>query len=137
MPPIAAVTVVAPALTGMPNPSEPAALLTVATPGAEELQVANVVRFCVVLSEKVPMAVNCCSVSRAMLGIVGLTAMDTSVALVTVNVALPEIRPDVAVMVALPAATGMANPFVPTTVTRGFEVLQVTSVVRFCVVLSE
>ena len=56
------------------------------------------------------MAVNCCSVSRAMLGFVGLTAIDTSVALVTVNVALPETLPDVAVIVALPAATAVANP---------------------------
>ena len=50
MPPNVAVTVVSPAATDVANPLEAAALLTVATPGAEELQVTDVVRFCVVVS---------------------------------------------------------------------------------------
>jgi len=34
------------------------------------------------LSEKVPVALNCCAVPRAMLVLAGVTAMDTSVAVV-------------------------------------------------------
>ena len=51
IPPDAAVIVVEPAATEVANPLEPAALLMVATPAADELQVTAVVRFCVVLSE--------------------------------------------------------------------------------------
>ena len=55
MPPDVAVIVVEPAATEIANPI----LLIVATAGMAELQVAAVVRSCVVLSEYVPVAVNC------------------------------------------------------------------------------
>ena len=58
-PPDVAVIVVEPAATGVANPLKPAALLMVATDAADELQVTVVVRFCVELSEYVPVAVNC------------------------------------------------------------------------------
>ena len=45
------------------------------------------------------MATNCCLVPMAMLGLAGVTAMDARVALVTVNVVVPEMPPDVAVIV--------------------------------------
>jgi hypothetical protein len=54
-----AVIVVVPAATGVALPLLPAALLIVATDGTDELQVADVVRSCIVLSEKVPVALNC------------------------------------------------------------------------------
>ncbi len=76
-----------------------------------------------------------------MLGLVGLTAMDTSVAEVTVSAVDPDIPPDVPVIVVEPAATEVANPLelaallmVATPETDEF---QVTDVVKFCVVLSE
>ena len=69
------------------------------------LQVTDVVRFCVELSEYVPVAVNCRVVPLTMLELVGVIAMDTSVAGVTVSVAIPETLPDVAVIVVEPAAT--------------------------------
>ncbi len=87
--PTVAVIAVVPTSTDVARP----ALLIVATSGLDELQVTCVVRFCVVLSEKVPVAVNCCVVPLAMLGFAGVTAMDTSVAGVTVNVVFPEIPP--------------------------------------------
>ncbi len=91
-----------------------------------------------------------------MLGLAGVTARDTSVALVTVSVVLPEVLPDVAVMVVLPAVFPYANAFplpLPdnTVIEESVEVLaatltvdtvvsdelQVTEFVRSCVVLSE
>lgn len=49
--PDVAVTVVDPASTDVANPFDPAALLIVAIPVLDELQVTAVVRVCVVLSE--------------------------------------------------------------------------------------
>jgi hypothetical protein len=46
-----AVIIVDPVATGVADPLEPAALLIVATPVLDELQVTAVVRSCVVLSE--------------------------------------------------------------------------------------
>jgi hypothetical protein len=67
--------------------------------------------------------------------------MDTSVAGVTVRVVEPDILPDVAVIVVEPVATGVANPLKPAALlmvaTAAADELQVTAVVRFCVVLSE
>ncbi len=54
-------------------------LLIAATDVADELQVTDEVRSCVLLSEKVPVAVSCSAVPRAMDGLVGVTAMETSV----------------------------------------------------------
>ncbi|HEX9154392.1 MAG TPA: hypothetical protein VF819_02445 [Nitrospira sp.] len=57
--PETAVTVVVPVPTAVALPLLLAALLMVATELSEELQVADVVRSCIVLSEKVPVAWNC------------------------------------------------------------------------------
>jgi hypothetical protein len=57
-PPDVAVMVVEPAVTEVASPLDPDALLMVATAAAEEPQVTVVVRFCVVPSEYVPVAVN-------------------------------------------------------------------------------
>jgi len=57
--PDVAVIVVEPAATGVATPFEPVVLLIPAIDDADELQTTDVVRFCVVLSEKVPVATNC------------------------------------------------------------------------------
>jgi hypothetical protein len=141
MPPDIAVIVVKPAATDVAKPLEPAALLIGATAAVDEYQVTAVVRFCVVLSENVPVAVNCCVVPFTMLGLVGVTAMDTSVAEVTVSVVDPDIPPDVAVIVVEPAVAEVASPLDPAALlmaaTAAADEFQVTSVVRSCVVLSE
>ena len=76
-----------------------------------------------------------------MLGLVGVIAMDASVAGVTVNVVDPEMLPDTAVIVVDPVATAAANPLEPVAllivVTPVLDELQVTAVVMSCVVLSE
>ena len=45
-----------------------------------------------------------------MLGLVGVIAMDISVAVVTVKVVDPEMLPDTAVIVVEPVAAAVANP---------------------------
>ena len=66
---------------------------------------------------------------------VGETARDTSVAGVTVSVAVPDILPEVAVIVVEPAATEVANPFDPAALlmaaTAVADDFQVADVVRF------
>jgi hypothetical protein len=97
--PAAAEIVVDPAANEAANPEA----LTVTKPVLDGFQATCVVRSCVVLSENVPMAVNCRLVPLAMLGLVGVIARDTSVALVTVSVVASEMFPEVAVMVVIPA----------------------------------
>ena len=85
------------------RPLEPLALLIVATDVAAEAQVTLVVRSWVELSVYVPVAVNCCVVPRAMLGVAGVTAIDTKVAAVTVSTTDGElIEPRVAVILLVP-----------------------------------
>ena len=80
----------------MARPSEPAALLTVAMVASLEAQVTEVVRSCVVASEYVPVAASCWVEPRASDGVVGVTAMETSRAGVTVSAAEPVTPPSVA-----------------------------------------
>ncbi len=66
----------------------------------------------------------------------GVTAIDTSVAAVTVNSVLPEISPNVAVIVVEPSVVEVASPLEPTALLMVaipvFEDVQVTDDVRFC-----
>ena len=77
---------------------------------------------------------SCCLVPLAMLGLVGVTAMDTSFAAVTVRVVEPDMLPLVAVMVALPVPTLVAKPSLPealeTAATEDFVDDQVAATVR-------
>ena len=78
-----------------------------------------------------------CSVAatREILGLAGVTVIDTSVAEVTVRIVEPEMLPEVAVMVVEPTAAGTACPMEPaallTVATEGAEELQITDVVIF------
>ena len=84
---------------------------------------------------------NCCVVPFAIEGLIGVTAIDVSVAAVTVRVVDPDILPDIALIVVEPVATRVASPLEPAALlmvaTPVLDELQVTVVVRFCVVLSE
>jgi hypothetical protein len=139
--PDVAVIVDEPAATDVANPLEPAALLMAAIDVADDFQVTDVVRFCVVLSEYVPVAVNCLDVPSAMLVLIGETTIEISVAGVTVIVALPETLPDVAEIVVEPGATEVAKPFDPAALLMAAidaaDDFQVTPEVRFCVEPSE
>ena len=61
-------------------------------------------------SLNVPVAANCLVVPTAMLELAGVTAIDTSVAAVTVSEAVPLTDPDVAVIVVVPPVTPAASP---------------------------
>ena len=86
------------------------------------------------------MALNCCFVPLAMLELVGVTAMDTSFAAVTVSVVEPDTLPTAAAMVVLPVATLVARPLLPealdTVATVAFVEVQVAAVVKSWVELS-
>jgi hypothetical protein len=112
------------------------AVLIVATVTAEELHVAVLVRFCVVPSLKVPVAVNCCVPPFGADGFAGVTAMDTTVAGVTVSVVLPLMLPELAWMVVEPVPIEVANPAVLMVATVRVDELHVALLVKFCVLPS-
>ena len=109
--------------------------------GSVELHAACVVRSWTVLSVKIPVAVNCWLLPSAMLGLDGITPIDTSAADVIVRVVLPEIVPDIAVMTAEPGAADVAKPLEPvvllTATTVEVDELQMAEVVRSSLVPSE
>lgn len=109
--PEVAVIVVEPACTAVASPLEPARLLMVAILVFDEFQATNEVRFCVVVSEKVPIATNCLVSPRTMLGFTGVTVIEVMTAGVTVSIAggLVMLVND-ATMVAVPWLTAVANP---------------------------
>ena len=123
--PEVAVMVAVPAATAVARPLP----LTVATDVLDELQVTCVVTSRLVPSEYAPEAANCCVTPTGMLGLTGVTEMEDRVAEVTVRVVLPEIVPEAAVMVAVPAAKAVAKPVLLTVATDGLEEVQVTRVV--------
>jgi hypothetical protein len=70
-------------------------------------------------------------------GFAGVTAIETSVAAVTVRVVEPEMLPEVALMVVVPAFNAEARPAALIVPVAVLEEAQVTLLVRFCVLLSE
>lgn len=106
---------------------------TVATVAAAEVQVVDGFRFCVLPSENVPVKVSCCAAPGAKLAPLGLMAIETRVAELTMNVAWLCSEPDVAWMVTVPGVTPVARPELLTVAKAGFELLQVTALERFSV----
>jgi hypothetical protein len=115
------VTVVVPALKPVASPWE----LIVAWAGDDEVQTTMAEMSCVLESLNVPVAVNCFVVSGAIVEFVGVTAMETRLAPVTVREAVPLTEPEVAVIVAVPGLPPMANPL-ELIVAEFDELLQVT-----------
>ena len=130
--PLVALIVVVPAFSALAKP----VALTVAVVVLEDAHVAVVVRFCVVPSLYVPVAVNCCVPPAATDGFTGVTAIDTSVAAVTVSVVDPLTLPLVALIVVVPAFSALASPVALTVAVVVLEDAHVAVVVRFCVVPS-
>ena len=73
-------------------------------------------------------------------GVAGLTTIETSAAGVTVSFVVPEMEPEVAVMVVVPVPALVAKPWVPvallTVATGVLEELHCTELVRFWVLPS-
>jgi len=80
--------------------------------------------------------VNCCVSPLAIEGFAGVTAIDCSVAGVTVRIVEPCNTPSVALMVLVPTPTALASPLVEMVAAAVVPDAQVTEVVRFCVVVS-
>ena len=78
----------------------------------------------------------CCVAPLAIDVFPGVTAIDTSVAAVTVSVVVPEIVPEVALIVVEPVLAALARPAVVIVATVTLEELQVAVLVKFCVELS-
>jgi hypothetical protein len=132
-----------PGFTAVAMPRLPAALLIVATLVLNDCQVTEFVKFCVLPSEYVPVAVNCSVANCEIVGDTGETAIEISVGvitLVTVRVVDAVMAPEVAVMVAVPVVTADASPCVPaallTVATLELDELQVTELVMTCVLPS-
>jgi len=132
----AALIVMDPVPTPVASPWLPAVLLTVATVPSEELQWTVAVTSCVLLSLKVPVAVNCWVVPDGMEAVAGATVMATSAAALTVKVAEPLVFPEVALIVVVPWAMLVARPALLMVATAVPLEFQVTEFVRSCVLLS-
>ena len=119
-----------------PAPVASPAALIVAVVVVPEDQVTLDVTFCVVPSLNVPVAVNCCVAPLAIDGFAGVTAIDCSVAAVTVSKVEPLIEDDVAVIVELPTPAPVARPAALIVAVVVVPEDQVTVDVKFCVVPS-
>ncbi len=75
------------------------------------------------------MAVNLWETPTGMLGLTGVTARESRVAEFTVRIALPEMLPEVAVMVVVPTETAVARPLLSIVATAGLDEVQVTCMV--------
>jgi hypothetical protein len=130
--PLVALIVDVPAFTAVARP----AALIVATVVVPDAHVTLPVRFCVELSLNVPVAVNCCVPATMSVGVAGVTAIDESVAAVTVNVVEPTTAPLVALIVDVPTFRVVAKPAALMVATVVVPEAHVTLLVRFCVELS-
>jgi hypothetical protein len=108
-PPALAVIVAVPVATEAASPLALAVVMVVSL----EVQLAVLVRSCLLLSVNVPVAVNCWTVPSAIVGLAGVRAIDTSAAAPTLSVVEPEIEAKVAETLAVPVATPLASPCVP------------------------
>ena len=101
-----AVMVLVPAARLVANPL----LLMVVTLGFEELHRTDAVMSWVVLSLNVPIAVNCFVLPMGIVELLGVTAIETILAAVTLREALPTTLPDAALTVVLPVPIEVARP---------------------------
>jgi methylglyoxal synthase len=119
-----------------PAPVARPAALIVAVVVVTDDHVTVLVRFCVVPSLNVPVAVNCCVAPLAIEGFAGVTAIDCNVAAVTVSKVEPLIEEDVAVIVEVPTPAPLARPAALIVAVVVVPEDHVTVLVRFCVVPS-
>lgn len=127
--PEVAVMVVLPAATPWARPFVGLVSLIVAAAVFEELQSTVEVMFCLLLSVKVPVAINCWLVCLAIVGFAGVTAIETNAgAIVRLKVPLTEFI--VAVMVTVPLDFALSIPPGATVARLMSEDAQVTEPVK-------
>jgi hypothetical protein len=100
--------------------------LTVAILPSLDVQVTELLTSCVVKSLKVAVAVNCWVAPAATDGLIGVTVIEETTALVTVTRVPPLIEPETAETVALPVANVLTKPLLSTVAMVGSEEFQVT-----------
>ena len=105
--------------------------VTVATLLVCDVQVTEPVRFCVELSEKVPLAVNCSESPFAIDRLGAVTAIDTNTAAVTVRVAEDVTFPEVACIALVPIPAAVTDPLAVIVATLGVSELQTTEPDKF------
>jgi hypothetical protein len=108
----------------------------VAAADVAEAHVTEAVKFCVLLSLKVPVAVNCCVCPLTMDGVAGVTAIEIRLAAVTVSTAEPETEPEVALITLVPCPVPVARPTAVIVAAAGVAEAQITEAVKFCVLPS-
>jgi hypothetical protein len=125
--------VLVPAATAV---ASPVIELIVAVAAVPELQVTELETSAVVLSVKMPVAVNCRVKPFNTDGLAGVTAIDRTSGALTVSVVALLIAPDEALIVVVPSASVVTSP--PAAIVALLVSLeaQVAVVVRFCVVPS-
>jgi hypothetical protein len=128
MVPDVAVMVALPLVKLVASPLE----LTVATVVADEVQLAMAERFWVEPLLYVPVAVNCWEYPAAVVAVPGVTEIAVKTAAVTVNAEVPEIPPEVAVMVLEPCAIPVASPVLLIVEIVVEDEVQTDVVERFC-----
>jgi hypothetical protein len=134
--PLTAFSVALIVLVPTPTPVARPVALIVAVVVVPDAHVTDPVRFCVLLSLYVPVAVNCCVAPLVIDGFVGVTAIDCNVAAVTVNTVDPTTDPNVALIELVPTPTPVARPPVVMVAVAVVPDAHVTDAVRFCVLLS-
>ena len=133
IPPCAALILVVP----VPVPVATPDALTVATAEFEDDHVTEFVRFCVLPSLNVPVAVNCSVVPLEIDVLGALIAIDCRTAAVTVRVIELDVTPPCAALIFVePVAFPVARPETLIVATVEFEEDHVTELVRFCVLPS-
>lgn len=113
-----------------------AELLMVATLATEELQCTEAVKSCVLPSANVPLAVNGWVVPSAMEASAGMTVSETRANAVTIRVVDPLTSPEAAVMFVVPVLALVSRPVASMAATVASQELQVTAVVKSCVLPS-
>ncbi len=129
----AAAIVVVPTEFAAANPK----LLIVAAAELDDDQSTWLLRSCVLLSEYLPVAVNCCVVPTASDGFAGLTVMEVSTGAITFNNVDPLIAFKAALIEVEPTATPLARPEAVIVAAPGFVDVHVTWPVRSLVLASE
>jgi hypothetical protein len=136
----AAVIVVPPMATPVATPPLLDALLTVATDGADEVQVAAEVRSNCWPSENVPVALSWVSMVAGSFRFCGVILIDTRLDPSTTRCALalnvPDVAGMVAVMVAVPADCPVVLPEMPTVAIWVSDEDQLVKTLMFCELLS-
>jgi hypothetical protein len=111
--------------------------LTLAAAAFDDAQVAELVRFCVVPSLYIPVAVNCSFALRDMEALGAVIAIDCSVGAVMVSATMLEVTPFcVAMMLLEPTPVPVARPTALIVAAAAFDELQVAELVKFWVVPS-